>query len=417
MQKVEMNLIALLIQKPALIFDVNNIIKSIDFSDNQIKAIFNYIDSNADATYSDLENNRLINTDNYNLYTANIRDKNIVKLAKQLKRNSVLKRYKDFVKITDIEIDNQTDIYDYLDSVNNKISEIKECTVPDSIKSGLDIFDGLEAFLKHSNANALHTHYPMLDRILGNIDSTDLVVIAARPAMGKTAFAMNLMYNLGRFSKCRVGLINLEMSNEQILLRLIAKITNNELKDIRDNFANLKQTPDFTSKIAKALKKIDYLTSDSWQCKIADIKRIVRRFKRLGCKCIIIDYLGLINPPKAENRNNEISVIVRDLKMLCKEVEMPIFLLSQLNRSVENRVVKVPMLSDIRDSGSVEQDADKILFLYRGEAYKERFCSDKMTDSTNKIEIIVAKNRQGEVGSCILECDLSKMNITDSIVD
>lgn len=417
MIKNEMNLIGLLIQQPLLIYDISNIIKTDDLTDAKIKSIYDYINDNSNITYSDLENNRLINTDLYNTYISNIREHNIVKVAKTLKRKSTVKRFKEFIEISKNEVENQIDVYEYLDNFTTKVTDIKECAVPEKIEKGITILERLQGMLKKSNENAIRTHYPSLDNILGNIEQTDLVIIAARASMGKTVFAQNLLHNFSLFGGAKVGLINLEMSNEQIMLRMIARISDIPLNVVKDDYDYLCNDNMFMEKISYDINRMNYLTYDGWQTKLSDLKRIIRRFKRLKCDVVIIDYLGLIEPPKAENRNNEISLITRQLKHLTKEVEMPIILLSQLNRGVEMRTLKVPMMSDLRDSGAIEQDADKILMLYRAEKYGETYCTDKTTFAENKLEVLVVKNRQGKLGTAILDIEIDKMKITDPFLN
>ncbi len=239
--------------------------------------------------------------------------------------------------------------------------------------------------------------FSYLDTLTSGLNKSDLILIAARPAMGKTAFALNIACNVARHSEKDVCIFSLEMPREQLVSRLLsteAQVDSNKLRNGRldgDDWLRLAAG-------ASYLQGLSLYIDDTASITVQQIKAKLRRMKNLGL--VVIDYLGLIQTTlKTENRVQIISEITRQLKIMAKELDVPVILLSQLSRGPESRTDKRPMLSDLRESGSIEQDADIVMFLYRDAYY------NKESQTPNVAECIVAKNRHGETGTVNLIWD------------
>lgn len=252
-----------------------------------------------------------------------------------------------------------------------------------------------------------------LDTYTNGLQKSDLIILAARPAMGKTSFALNIAQNVALKAKIPVAIFSLEMSKEQLVQRFLcaeAEVDTQRLKT-----GNM-QAKDW-EKLAVAMDSFSQAPiyiDDTAGVTITDLRAKCRRLamaeKNLGL--IVIDYLQLIEGTGREDRMQQISSISRGLKILAKELNVPIIALSQLSRAVESRTDKRPMLSDLRESGSIEQDADIVMFIYRDEYYKSANDEEEMAEkATNKgeAEIIIAKHRNGPVGTVKL---LFQSNIT-----
>lgn len=257
------------------------------------------------------------------------------------------------------------------------------------------------------------TAYYDLDAMTNGLQKSDLIILAARPAMGKTSFALNIAENVALKANVPVAIFSLEMSKEQLVQRLLcaeAEVDTQRLKT-----GNM-QAKDW-EKLAIAMdsySQAPIYIDDTAGVTITDLRAKCRRLamaeKNLGL--IVIDYLQLIEGTGREDRMQQISGISRGLKILAKELNVPIIALSQLSRAVESRTDKRPMLSDLRESGSIEQDADIVMFIYRDEYYKNANDEEEMSEkAANKgeAEIILAKHRNGPVGTVKL---LFQSNIT-----
>ena len=244
-----------------------------------------------------------------------------------------------------------------------------------------------------------------LDSMMNGLQKSDLIILAARPAMGKTAFALNIAHNVALRANVPVAIFSLEMSKDQLVQRLLCSEA--EVDTQRLKTGNM-QAKDW-EKLALAMSnftesKSTIYIDDTAGCTITDIRAKCRRLamaeKNLGL--IVIDYLQLIEGTGREDRMQQISSISRGLKILAKELNVPIIALSQLSRAVESRTDKRPMLSDLRESGSIEQDADIVMFIYRDEYYKNANDEEEEAEkAANKgeAEIIIAKHRNGPVGT------------------
>lgn len=251
-----------------------------------------------------------------------------------------------------------------------------------------------------------------LDSLTQGFQKSDLIILAGRPAMGKTALSLNIAITALRQSKLPVLFFSLEMSKEQIIYRLLSMETN--INQIRLKNGKLSQ-PDWVklTKVIKILSKLPFFIDDTVDLSIntirSKIKTILFEQKKVGL--VIIDYLQLmqISKTKLDNRAQELSQITRLLKTIAREFNIPIIALSQLSRNVENRLDKKPVLSDLRESGSIEQDADLVLMLYRSySSMKEEFNSLPTIES-EQIELILAKHRNGPTGTIKLKFDEKRM--------
>jgi replicative DNA helicase len=266
--------------------------------------------------------------------------------------------------------------------------------IPDIIRSS---FGSLEELYKRGQEiTGLATHYTLLDKLTSGLQPSDLIIIAARPSMGKTAFAMNIAENAAVLDGKVVGVFSLEMSREALLMRMLASHAQVDSKDLRQGFL----TKDDMRKLTRAtenLSRSKLYIDDSPSISVSEMRAKARRLKQTeGLDLLIVDYLQLmaavpVGGKRFENRTQEVSAISRGLKALAKELKVPVVALSQLSRAPESRGGDHrPQLSDLRESGSIEQDADVVAFIFREEIYKK-----DDPDLEGKAELIVAKQRNG----------------------
>ena len=240
----------------------------------------------------------------------------------------------------------------------------------------------------------LSTGFNDLDYMTSGLQEADLVIVAGRPSMGKTSFAMNVAENVAIGSKVPVAIFSMEMPAEQLVLRILSSLGRVDQSKVRSGQLDEDDWPRLTSTM-NLLNEASLFIDDTPALSPSELRSRARRLKREkgGLGMIVIDYLQLMQVPGSkENRTNEISEISRSLKSLAKELNVPIVALSQLNRSLEQRPNKRPVMSDLRESGAIEQDADVIIFIYRDEVY-----NDDSPDK-GKAEIIIGKQRNGPIG-------------------
>jgi len=287
-----------------------------------------------------------------------------------------------------------------LDRAQTRIYQISE----DTRKGGFESVDLVvdrtfktieEACQNKSDVTGLRTGFKEMDRRLSGLQKSDLLILAARPAMGKTSLALNLAYNVATRENKGVAIFSLEMAKEQLAMRMLCSNTGFNLHDVRCGKLRPEDWPRLTGACDKLAKAPIYI-DDSSGINVLEMKAKTRRLKmQHGLGLVIIDYLQLMNSAgKVENRQQEISNISRNLKGMAKDLEVPVLALSQLSRAVESRSGDhKPMLSDLRESGAIEQDADVVLFIYREEIYKPE-------DETlaNMATIIIGKQRNGPIG-------------------
>ena len=292
------------------------------------------------------------------------------------------------------------DINDVLDNAEKKILNVVKTKKGTEFRSIQDVLiktqSDLETLSKQKNEiTGIPTGFYDLDKVTSGLHPNELIIIAARPAMGKTAFALNLATNIAMNTDKTVALFNMEMSGEQLAMRMLSsvgQIDGYKLKSGKLEHNDWKKFNEAMSRLAETKLFID----DTSGMTISEIKAKCRRLYNSegGLGIIIIDYLQLISGSAkyAGNRQQEVSEISRSLKTLAMELNVPVIALAQLSRTVEGREDKRPLLSDLRESGSIEQDADIVAFLYRDDYYTKQISID---ENTSKSEFIIAKHRSG----------------------
>ncbi|MFB9326614.1 replicative DNA helicase [Paenibacillus aurantiacus] len=260
----------------------------------------------------------------------------------------------------------------------------------------MEAFERVEILYSNKgNSTGIPSGFVDLDKMTAGFQRNDLIIVAARPSVGKTAFALNIAQNVGVRAKETVAIFSLEMSAVQLVNRMICAESNVDAGRLRTGYLEGDDWEKLTMAIS-ALSEAQIYIDDTPGITVADIRAKCRRLKKeRGLGMILIDYLQLIQGrgKAGENRQQEVSEISRTLKQIARELEVPVIALSQLSRGVEQRQDKRPMMSDLRESGSIEQDADIVAFLYRDDYY------DKESEKKNIIEIIIAKQRNGPVGT------------------
>ena len=327
---------------------------------------------------------------------------------------------------TDIQnkaYDDATDVADLVDMAQKQVFEIAEGNIKKETTAINALIDeaikGIEiAGNRPDGLSGVPSGFTALDEVTSGWQPSDLVIIAARPSMGKTAFVLSMTRNMAVNHNQPIALFSLEMSSVQLVNRLIASETELGSEKIR----NGRLAADELHAKIKALIKAPIYVDDTPALSIFELRAKCRRLQqRYGIKVLIIDYLQLMTAgaDMRGNREQEVSMISRQLKIIAKELNIPVIALSQLNRGVEQRTgdAKKPMLSDLRESGAIEQDADMVLFIHRPERYG--IMEDSMGNSLKGIaDIIIAKHRNGAVGEIQLRfrnelaqfCDLEEVS-------
>ena len=244
------------------------------------------------------------------------------------------------------------------------------------------------------------TGFTQLDKILGGLQDSDLIILAGRPGMGKTSFGLTIAQQAAKYHDQRVAVFSLEMSKEQLVQRLLSMETSIDSHRLRQGDVRDENEWNALLEAANRLSSSPIHIDDTPAATVNEIRTKARRlYTESGIDLIMIDYMQLMSGQtgiRSENRQQEISYISRSLKALARELNVPVLALSQLSRAVESRADKIPMLSDLRESGSIEQDADVVLFIYREDYYIED------TDRQNIADIVVAKHRHGMTGTISL---------------
>ena len=289
-----------------------------------------------------------------------------------------------------------TTLLDYAEQGIFEISQSRHrgqyAHIKDVLLENIEIID--RAAQLDGGLTGITTGFKELDEKTSGLQKSDLIILAARPAMGKTAFALTLALNAATRGNASVMLFSLEMSKEQLGQRLLAMQSRVDMQNLKKG--NLQRSDwDDINEALRELSKATIHIDDTAGISIMEMKSKCRRVKaESGLDLVIIDYLQLMNPEgRADSRTQEISVISRNLKLLARELDCPVLVLSQLSRAPETRSDHRPMLSDLRESGSIEQDADMVLFLYRDEYYNEGEAIP------GDCEVILAKQRSGPTGT------------------
>lgn len=341
----------------------------------------------------------------------------VVHYAKIVQRDSTLRRLiSASQEITRLGFGGDEDVEQLLDQAEQKLfgvsqKHLKQNFVP--IRNVLDeAFDRIdELHREKGKLRGVPTGFRSLDNLLAGLQASDLVILAARPACGKTSFALDIARNVAVRSQKAVGIFSLEMSKEQLVDRMICAEANVDLWKMRTGRLSDKPGDDDFPRIAHALGTLSeapVFIDDSANVNIMEIRTKVRRLQKehgqLGL--IVVDYLQLMeSQTKIENRVQEIAGITRSLKGLAREMNVPVLALSQLSRAVELTKPAIPKLAHLRESGSIEQDADVVMFIYRKAADRNYNAEDLAPEERHVAEIHIAKHRNGPTGVCRLFFD------------
>lgn len=308
-------------------------------------------------------------------------------------------------EITETAYQDTDNVASLVDSAESKVFALTQGMITSDFVSVHDVileyYKQLDSLMHDpESANGTPTYYPGLDKVLVGMGKGDLILIGARPGMGKTSFALNIASQVAMHQNKSVAIFSLEMSNTQLVARMLSSEARIDSYKLRKGDISPEEFQAL-AKAATALSKTQIYIDDSSDVTVTRMKAKLRRIKNLGL--IVIDYLQLMQSDKhTDNRVVEVGDISRNLKIMAKEFGVPVITCAQLSRGTESRTSKKPMLSDLRDSGAIEQDADIVIFLYREEYYKDPANTSKdnvQTGGDNIAEVIVAKNRHGSTGT------------------
>ncbi len=338
--------------------------------------------------------------------------RNLVKNKAELRR--LINGAQDILELAYTDTEETQEIIDKAESIILQVSEQRylntQLAISDIVK---DTMDGIEKMWKaKGQITGLPTGYKEFDQMTNGLHPDQLIVVAARPSMGKTAFCLNLAERVALQYNGHVAIFTLEMSSQQIVHRMICTHSRVSAQRIQKGMIKNEEWPVMMTS-ASALRDAKIWIDDNPGMSYMDIRSKCRRLKSKHKKLdlVIVDYLQLVSSPpgeRSQNRTNEIGDISRNLKILSKEIHAPVIALSQLNRKIEDRQHRQPMLSDLRDSGAIEQDADVVAFLHREDYYQEKkfiAADEESAFSGNKelsgreAQLIVAKQRNGPVGT------------------
>lgn len=403
---------AALLSKDAL-FDVIEVVKAKDFYDENHKEIFEAIlelnrkNAPVDAltVAEELKKRNSLNMVGGRAYVASLSSgtpttSNAMEYGKIVAEKAALRRListADDIVVKGYE--GSMDANQMLDYAESGIFEISQSRqkgqythLKDVLMTNIEIID--KASQMDGGLTGVTTGFRELDHKTSGLQKSDLIILAARPAMGKTAFALSLALNAAVKGKASVMMFSLEMSKEQLGQRLLSMESKVDMQSLKTGKLTRRDWDDINIAL-DILSRTNIHIDDTAGISIMEMKSKCRRLKaEEGLDLVVIDYLQLMNPEgKADSRTQEISVISRNLKLLARELDCPILVLSQLSRAPETRTDHRPMLSDLRESGSIEQDADIVIFLYRDEYYNED------TEAPGECEVIVAKQRSGPTGT------------------
>jgi replicative DNA helicase len=331
---------------------------------------------------------------------------NVEYYAKLVREKSVLRRLITEASTIARECyDAEEGAFNILDRAEQRIFQLSEKRLNQGYEHVKPIligaFETIDKFSKRKGmVTGIATGFTKLDELTSGFQQSELIVVAGRPSMGKTAFCLNIARNVTVESKMPVGFFSLEMSKQQLAMRLLSAEARVDAHGIRTGHLEPYEWQKLSLSVGELAESPMYI-DDSAGLSVLELRAKCRRLKKekhIGM--VIIDYLQLMSGPReAENRQQEISIISRSLKGLAKELDVPVVVLSQLSRAVEIRGGdRKPMLSDLRESGAIEQDADMVLFIWRPEAYGKS-ADDKGESMEGRAEVIIGKQRNGPVGS------------------
>ena len=321
-------------------------------------------------------------------------------------------------KLTNKAYNNTDDVFNLTSEISKYIDNVGSAR-KQTTKLGVNIlgdcFNSIEKASENTNSiTGISSGFSALDRLNNGWNPGELVILAARPGMGKTTLALNFMLNAINQDK-RVLMFSLEMTTLELGFKLISTITGLDNDRVKRGKLTEDEWKDIHSKTSFVINSNKLLVDDDGNTDLFGLKSISKRFNHKSkVDMIIVDYLQLLNGSdksnKQQNREQQISYLSRSLKALAKELDIPIICLSQLSRAVESRGNKRPMLSDLRESGAIEQDANQVMFIYRDGYYNK-------LDTSGDTEIILAKNRAGQTGTIQLNFNGAKSTFTDFVMN
>lgn len=426
----EQSLLGALMQEPEKLVEVKAAVDVEDFYDEKNKDIYNAILRLDEAgiipdtttIFEEINNSGAFKSMDASLYIVELYDitpstRNIMHYANLVKRYSIYREIRSALLSSTEEMNQgNADIDSLTATLFDQVEKAMERAKTSQFKNMKDVtnevFQEIVARMSGEGQNiAIPTGFSTLDQLVG-LGKGDLIILAARPSMGKTAFALNIALNVAgknhrdESEKKTVALFSLEMGADQLVSRMICsegmldseKIKKGTLDN--DDMMKLETAVHF-------LNQKNIFIEDSAFIKVNEVKAKCKLLKNEhGLDLVVIDYLQLLQGSKrTDNRQQEVSEISRSLKQMARELECPVIALSQLSRSVESRHDKRPMMSDLRESGSIEQDADIVSFLYRSDYYRSEDADENEVQEpsdVSTVEVIVAKNRNGQTGTAEL---------------
>lgn len=416
---------ALMIDSERLV-EVRGILEEFDFLDERNRDVYaaiiklseDNIEPDTTTIFNEIYGKGAFRNKDASLYLVELYEvtptaRNVVFYANIVKRNSIYREVRSVLTENMRKMnEGTTDLDSVVATVLSQIEVATERAKTSSFKYiedvTRDVFDEIIAKMSGQGQNvAVPTGFASLDHVLHGFSKGDLVILAARPSMGKTAFALNIALNIANSNQIpterkTVALFSLEMGADQLVSRMLCSQGMLESDKLRSG--KMEQTDLEALELAiKKLNEKNIYIDDSAFIKVNEVKAKCKVLKNEhGLDLVIIDYLQLLQGSrKTDNRQQEVSEISRSLKQMARELECPVIALSQLSRSVESRQDKRPMMSDLRESGSIEQDADIVSFLYRDDYYNRDEEVEENKDITT-IEVIIAKHRNGSTGTAEL---------------
>ncbi|GAB6075900.1 replicative DNA helicase [Desulfurobacterium crinifex] len=416
--EAEYSVLGSMIVQPSFIFRGVELLQPDDFFRDQHKILFRFIRDLVAEGYTEAQLNEISFRDE--LIKRNLLEKiggeehlsYVVEFAldsyekfesacKVIKDKALLRKILDVAKHINEKVEETPDPDILIDDIEKRVFSLSEERITNTLIPIGEVIPDIvkrieELASRREMVTGLPSGYVELDRMTSGFHDSDLVILAARPSMGKTAFSLSIAYNVAVREGKTVAFFSLEMSREQIVTRLISQDSGVPLHKIRSGFL-------FPQEIEKILESSDRIREapiyidDTPGISILEMRAKARRLQsERGLDLIIVDYLQLMRGIKrTESRQQEVSEISRSLKALAKELNVPVIALSQLSRQVEHRSDKRPQLSDLRESGSIEQDADVVMFIHRPEVYKK----NPDPEEQGIAEIIIAKQRNGPTGT------------------
>lgn len=337
---------------------------------------------------------KTISSANVTAYAKIVREKSLLRKLISVQTQTIERAYSEEYE----------DVESFIDEAEAKLFALSETRQSQGLVAAKEILKSTvikieELYKKKSDITGVATGFSYLDKMTSGLQPGELTIIAARPSMGKTAFSLNVVQYAALKQKKKIAYFSIEMPKDQVMMRLLASEAKINLKDVRSGKIGENTWPKLIN-VAGQFGDSGLYIDDSSELSPYDVRARARRLKaQHGLDCIMIDYLQLMKlKQKVESREREVSEISKTLKAIAKELSIPVIALAQLNRGVESRSDRRPMLSDLRESGSIEQDADVIMMLYRDDYYEK-----DDPEKAGNAEVIIGKQRNGPTGTVKLK--------------